>query len=94
MHTLTTADFLARTATGVACGALIGVDRQWRSGTAGLRTNVLVAAGATLVVPYGEAVGDVGGEQVVTRLSSEPGVRDLHRHLDDEPEEPGSPALA
>ncbi|MFE7635582.1 MgtC/SapB family protein, partial [Kitasatospora sp. NPDC057518] len=33
-------------------------------------------------------------EQVVTRLSLEPGVRDLHWHLEDEPEDPGNPALA
>ncbi|MFD8788442.1 hypothetical protein [Kitasatospora sp. NPDC059599] len=37
-------------------------------------------------------------EQVVSRLSSEPGVRDLHWYLDEEPDEepddPGGPALA
>lgn len=58
MHTLTTFDFLTRLATGVACGALIGVERQWRARMAGLRTNALVAAGATLFVLYSVAVGD------------------------------------
>ncbi|GAA1983464.1 MgtC/SapB family protein [Kitasatospora viridis] len=58
MHTLTTLDFLTRLATGVGCGALIGVERQWRARMAGLRTNALVAAGATLFVLYSEAVGD------------------------------------
>jgi putative Mg2+ transporter-C (MgtC) family protein len=58
MHALTTLDFLLRLATGVACGALIGVERQWRARMAGLRTNALVATGATLFVLYSEAVGD------------------------------------
>ncbi|WP_030058322.1 MULTISPECIES: MgtC/SapB family protein [Streptomyces] len=67
MHTLTTFDFLVRLATGVACGALIGVERQWRARMAGLRTNALVAAGATLFVLYSEAVGDTGSP---TRVAS------------------------
>ncbi|MGW5250639.1 MgtC/SapB family protein [Streptomyces sp. NPDC004129] len=67
MHTLTTFDFLARLATGVACGALIGVERQWRARMAGLRTNALVATGATLFVLYSVAVGDAGSP---TRVAS------------------------
>ncbi|MFI6156806.1 MgtC/SapB family protein [Kitasatospora sp. NPDC051170] len=67
MHTLTTVEFLVRLATGVACGALIGVERQWRARMAGLRTNALVAAGATLFVLYSEAVGDAGSP---TRVAS------------------------
>ncbi|MFJ9840342.1 MgtC/SapB family protein [Kitasatospora sp. NPDC101155] len=67
MHTLTTVEFLVRLATGVACGALIGVERQWRARMAGLRTNALVAAGATLFVLYSEAVGDTGSP---TRVAS------------------------
>lgn len=67
MHTLTTVEFLVRLATGVACGALIGVERQWRARMAGLRTNALVAAGATLFVLYSEAVGDSGSP---TRVAS------------------------
>ncbi|WP_043268138.1 MgtC/SapB family protein [Streptomyces sp. CT34] len=67
MHTLTVIDFLIRLATGVACGALIGVERQWRARMAGLRTNALVAAGATLFVLYSTAVGDSGSP---TRVAS------------------------
>ncbi|MCL2551554.1 MAG: MgtC/SapB family protein [Actinomycetia bacterium] len=67
MHALTTTDFVLRLATGVACGALIGVERQWRARMAGLRTNALVAAGATLFVLYSEAVGDAGS---ATRVAS------------------------
>ncbi|KUL38058.1 hypothetical protein ADL22_19565 [Streptomyces sp. NRRL F-4489] len=67
MHTLTTFEFLIRLATGVACGALIGVERQWRARMAGLRTNALVATGATLFVLYSAAVGDAGSP---TRVAS------------------------
>ncbi|WEO92835.1 MgtC/SapB family protein [Streptomyces sp. FXJ1.172] len=67
MHALTTMDFLIRLATGAACGALIGVERQWRARMAGLRTNALVATGATLFVLYSVAVGDGGSP---TRVAS------------------------
>ncbi|MFF4182360.1 MgtC/SapB family protein [Streptomyces sp. NPDC001691] len=67
MSTLTTFDFALRLAVGVGCGALVGVERQWRARTAGLRTNALVAAGATLFVLYSEAVGDEGSP---TRVAS------------------------
>ncbi|MGJ5752054.1 putative Mg2+ transporter-C (MgtC) family protein [Streptomyces puniciscabiei] len=67
MHALTTVEFLTRLGTGVACGALIGVERQWRARMAGLRTNALVATGATLFVLYSEAVGDMGSP---TRVAS------------------------
>ncbi|MGW2015749.1 MgtC/SapB family protein [Streptomyces sp. NPDC001927] len=58
MSNLSTLDFALRLATGVGCGALIGVERQWRARMAGLRTNALVAAGATLFVLYSEAMAD------------------------------------
>ncbi|MEV5283442.1 MgtC/SapB family protein [Streptomyces sp. NPDC006692] len=67
MADLTTFDFAVRLAVGVGCGALIGVERQWRARMAGLRTNALVAAGATLFVLYSEAVGDAGSP---TRVAS------------------------
>jgi putative Mg2+ transporter-C (MgtC) family protein len=67
MHTLTTAEFAMRLAVGLGCGALIGVERQWRARMAGLRTNALVAAGATLFVLYSVAVGDAGSP---TRVAS------------------------
>ncbi|MFV5996628.1 MgtC/SapB family protein [Streptomyces sp. NPDC056231] len=67
MHALTMIDFLTRLAAGAGCGALIGVERQWRARMAGLRTNALVATGATLFVLYSEAVGDLGSP---TRVAS------------------------
>ncbi|WP_234377144.1 MgtC/SapB family protein [Streptomyces sp. TP-A0356] len=36
------------------------VERQWRAGMAGLRTNALVSTGATLFVLYSVAIGNVG----------------------------------
>ncbi|GAA1986231.1 MgtC/SapB family protein [Kitasatospora viridis] len=67
MAHLSTLDFLTRLAVGVGCGALVGIERQWRARMAGLRTNALVAAGATLFVLYSEAVSDPGS---VTRVAS------------------------
>jgi hypothetical protein len=40
MHSLTTVDFLLRLATGVGCGALIGVERQWRARMAALQVRL------------------------------------------------------
>jgi hypothetical protein len=40
--------FAGRAATALILGAVIGLERQWRQRTAGLRTNALVALGAAL----------------------------------------------
>lgn len=50
MAMLTWYDFLLRLGVAVSGGALIGLERQWRSRGAGLRTNTLVAAGAAMFV--------------------------------------------
>ncbi len=65
MQTLSVAEFTLRLAVGLGCGALIGLERQWRARMAGLRTNALVAAGATLFVLYA-----VGVEPGSTRVAS------------------------
>ncbi|MGC0417089.1 MgtC/SapB family protein [Embleya sp. AB8] len=65
MHTVTITEFLVRLAVGVSCGALIGVERQWRARMAGLRTNALVATGATLFVLYSEAIPNTGNNTQV-----------------------------
>src|SRR4051794_646779 len=67
MQTLNAAEFALRLAVGLSCGALIGIERQWRARMAGLRTNALVAAGATVFVLYSVAVGDSGSP---TRVAS------------------------
>jgi putative Mg2+ transporter-C (MgtC) family protein len=66
-------DALYRLLLALFCGGLIGFERQWRQKMAGLRTNVLVAIGATAFVlfayrltPVGDATRMAG--QVVTGI--------------------------
>lgn len=70
MQTLSVADFALRLAVGVGCGSLIGIERQWRARTAGLRTNALVAAGATLFVLYAVATEDSSPTRVASYVVS------------------------
>ena len=70
MQTLSVADFALRLAVGVGCGALIGLERQWRARRAGLRTNALVAAGATLFVLYAAATEDSSPTRVASYVVS------------------------
>ncbi|MGA8250821.1 MAG: MgtC/SapB family protein [Mycobacterium sp.] len=70
MQTLSVADFAIRLAVGVGCGALIGLERQWRARRAGLRTNALVAAGATLFVLYAAATTDSSPTRVASYVVS------------------------
>jgi putative Mg2+ transporter-C (MgtC) family protein len=44
------ADFTIRLLVGLLLGSVIGLERQWRQRTAGLRTNALVTVGSTLFV--------------------------------------------
>ncbi|WP_295783298.1 MgtC/SapB family protein [uncultured Microbacterium sp.] len=50
-------DFVARLLLAAGCGALIGLERQYRSRTAGLRTQALVAMGAAAFVLFGSELG-------------------------------------
>ena len=70
MQTLSVADFALRLGVGVGCGALIGMERQWRARMAGLRTNALVAAGATLFVLYAVATEDSSPTRVASYVVS------------------------
>ena len=70
MQTLSVADFALRLGVGVGCGALIGLERQWRARRAGLRTNALVAAGATLFVLYAVATEDSSPTRVASYVVS------------------------
>lgn len=70
MQTLGLADFALRLAVGVGCGALIGLERQWRARMAGLRTNALVATGATLFVLYAVATTDSSATRVASYVVS------------------------
>jgi putative Mg2+ transporter-C (MgtC) family protein len=70
MQTLSVADFALRLGVGVGCGALIGLERQWRARRAGLRTNALVAGGATLFVLYAAATIDSSPTRVASYVVS------------------------
>jgi putative Mg2+ transporter-C (MgtC) family protein len=60
-------ELVLRLATALAAGALIGVERQRHQHRAGLRTNVLVALGASLFVVLGVMTP---GESSPTRIAS------------------------
>lgn len=66
--------FLATTAalaTAFCLGALIGLERQWRLRTAGLRTNVLVAVGAAAFADLGMRIyGAEGSTRIVSYIVS------------------------
>src|ERR1700758_4772166 len=63
-----TFDFALRLFTAFACGVAIGLERQMRQRTAGLRTITLVASGACLFVTLGVLTGD--GIEGVTRIAA------------------------
>lgn len=52
--------FVLRVAVAMLLGAVIGAERQFRHGMAGLRTNALVASGAGLFVLVSSYTGDYG----------------------------------
>jgi putative Mg2+ transporter-C (MgtC) family protein len=55
----------------LALGAAIGAERQWRQRTAGLRTNALVALGASAFVDLGMRLnGNMGAAQVLAYVAS------------------------
>jgi putative Mg2+ transporter-C (MgtC) family protein len=61
---------LLRLVAGVGFGILIGLERQWRARMAGLRTNALVSAGATLFVLL-SANGFHGHDADPTRVAAQ-----------------------
>lgn len=74
MQTLTVADFALRLAVGVGCGAIIGLERQWRARMAGLRTNALrlgrLSRGGVLAVDV--RAGSRGSRRDAPCLASTP----------------------
>lgn len=50
---MTWREFVARVAVALALGTAIGIEREWRPRTAGLRTNALVSTGSALFVMLG-----------------------------------------
>ena len=70
MQTLSIAEFALRLGVGLGCGALIGIERQWQARRAGLRTNALVATGATLFVLYAVVTNDSSPTRVASYVVS------------------------
>jgi putative Mg2+ transporter-C (MgtC) family protein len=70
MQTLSIAEFVLQLGVGVGCGALIGIERQWQARRAGLRTNALVATGATLFVLYSVVTNDSSPTRVASYVVS------------------------
>jgi putative Mg2+ transporter-C (MgtC) family protein len=67
----TLADLAARVLIAVTLGAAIGLERQWRLRTVGIRTNALVSAGSALFVILGaEAFAD-GATADPTRVAAQ-----------------------
>lgn len=67
---MSTLEMLIRLSAGVSLGAVIGFERQYRARMAGLRTNALVAAGATLFVLL-STYGFHGGTADPTRVAAQ-----------------------
>ena len=67
---MSTVEMLLRLGSGVGLGAVIGFERQYRARMAGLRTNALVAAGATLFVLL-SAHGFTGNSADPTRVAAQ-----------------------
>ncbi|MCY0387244.1 MgtC/SapB family protein [Robbsia sp. Bb-Pol-6] len=63
-----TLDFFLRLIAAFGCGIVIGLERQWRQRTAGLRTVTLVTSGACLFVTLGVLTGN--GVAGVTQIAA------------------------
>jgi putative Mg2+ transporter-C (MgtC) family protein len=50
--------FLVRCGAAVVCGALIGIEREWKRKPAGFRTNILICLGAAIYTAAGLLLHD------------------------------------
>ena len=66
--TLTVQQVILQLGVAVATGATIGFERQWRNRLAGLRTNTLVALGASTFVLLDQLISGEGGS---TRVAAQ-----------------------
>lgn len=63
-------EFCLRLGCALLCGAVIGVERQWRQRSAGLRTYTLVAVGAALFIVVGCMVDDTARTRMASYVVS------------------------
>lgn len=63
-------EFSVRLLIGLCLGAAIGVERQWRQKSAGLRTNTLVALGSTAYVLMSIHIGGEASGRVASYIIS------------------------
>ena len=63
-------DFTLRLCCALLCGIVIGVERQWRQRTAGLRTYTLVAIGSALFIVVGCVVDDSSRTRIASYVVS------------------------
>ncbi len=63
-------EFAKNLGVSLFCGALIGLEREYRAHDAGIRTNALVAAGAAMFTMVSTMIGDTGrvAAQLVTGI--------------------------
>ena len=67
----TEVEVVARILFSLVMGACVGLERQWRAGLAGLRTNALVSVGAALFVVMGAYAFDPTGKADPTRVAAQ-----------------------
>ena len=63
-------EFILRLGCALLCGAVIGVERQWRQRSAGLRTYTLVAMGSALFIIVGCVVDDPSRTRIASYVVS------------------------
>lgn len=65
--------WLAKLAVAVVCGSLVGIERQLRRKTAGMRTNVMICLGSTLYIMAAELIAQTAGAGSVdpTRIAGQ-----------------------
>jgi putative Mg2+ transporter-C (MgtC) family protein len=63
-------EFILRLGCALLCGAAIGVERQWRQRSAGLRTYTLVAVGSALFIVVGCVIDDPSRTRIASYVVS------------------------
>lgn len=62
--------FALKIALSIALGLLIGLEREWRKCSAGLRTNVLVSVGAAIFMSMAVDIGGTAEERIASYVVS------------------------